>query len=121
MINVNEKLLLENVYGLYVDSEIEGMISSGDDVYGLDRWKEFRLSVSGGESNSMGKIGMGSIEGFLDEVKMIDDLVSDWLGNYRGESKWDCREGMFELLDSEIEDVEFRNNVKNKYNEYFFN
>jgi hypothetical protein len=104
---------------LYVDGEIEGIIKSGDNVFGLDKWKEFRLSVSGGSKSSMGDIGMESIIGFINELELFDNMMYDWGGMYRGDFSWECREGLFEILDEVIEDEVFRNEIKNEYNDYY--
>jgi hypothetical protein len=119
MLDVSSKLVLEKVYGMYVDGEIEGLVNSGENVFGLDKWKEFRLCVSGGDKTSMGSIGMGSIIGFINELELFDNMMCDWGGCYRGEFRWECRGGLFDLLDSEVEDVELRDSVKMEYNKYF--
>jgi hypothetical protein len=119
LLDVSKKLLLEKIYGIYVDDEIVGLKKMGEELYGLDKWKEFRLSVSGGSKSSMGNIGMGCISGFIKELELFDDIMSDWGGCYRGEFSWECRSGLFEILDNEIEDVVFRNEIKNEYNDYY--
>ena len=119
MLDVSSKLVLEKIYGIYVDGEIEGLVSSGEDVFGLDKWKEFRLYVSGGDKRSMGSIGMGSIIGFINELELFDNMMYDWGGMYRGDMRWECRGGLFDLLDSEVMDVELRDSVKMEYNKYF--
>ena len=119
LLEVSKKLLLEKVYGIYVDNEIVGLKNEGEELYGLDRWKEFRLSVSGGEFSSMGRIGMGSISGFIKELEWFDNIMSDWGGMYRGDVGYECRERLFEILDEMIEDEVFRNEIKNEYNDYY--
>ena len=119
MLDVSSKLVLEKVYGMYVDGEVEGLVSNGENVFGLDKWKEFRLSVSGGDKVSMGSVGMGSIGGFIRELEWVDSIFSDLGGCYRGDFRWECKDGLFELLDSEVENVELRDSVKVEYNKYF--
>jgi hypothetical protein len=116
MLDVSSKLVLEKVYGMYVDGEVVGF--SGE-LFGLDKWKEFRLSVSGGDKVSMGSVGMGSIGGFIRELEWVDSIFSDLGGCYRGDFRWECKDGLFELLDSEVENVELRDSVKMEYNKYF--
>ncbi len=67
----------------------------------------------------MGSIGMESIIGFIKEIEWFDNIMYDYNGDYRGNCKWECRDGLFEILDKVIEDVEFRDNVKKEFNEYF--
>jgi hypothetical protein len=119
LLNVSKKLLLEKVYGLWVDEDLEGIIKMGEEVFGLDKWKDFRLSVSGGSESSMGRIGMGSIEGFIDELDLFDNMMCDWGGCYRGDFRYEGRDSLFRLLDNNIEDEEFRNEIKNEYNKYY--
>lgn len=117
MLEMGKKLLLESVYEMYVDNEIDCL--KNEELFGLDKWKEFRLSVSGGDRSSMGSIGMGSIKGFLYEIELFDDMMMDWGGMYRGDMRWECRDGLFSILDEVIEDVEFRDSVKDGYNKWF--
>jgi hypothetical protein len=119
MLDVSSKLVLEKVYGMYVDGEVEGLVSNGEEVFGLDKWKEFRLYVSGGSESSMGSVGMGSIGGFIRELEWVDSIFSDLGGCYRGDFRWECRGGLFDLLDSEVMDVELRDSIKVEYNKYF--
>jgi len=119
MLDVSSKLVLEKVYGMYVDGEVEGLVSNGEEVFGLDKWKEFRLFVSGGSESSMGSVGMGSIGGFIRELEWVDSIFSDLGGCYRGDFRWECRGGLFDLLDSEVMDVELRDSIKVEYNKYF--
>jgi F-type H+-transporting ATPase subunit epsilon len=46
-----------------------------------------------------GGVGMSSIEGFIKEIEWFDNMMYDYNGDYRGICKWECREGLFEILD----------------------
>jgi hypothetical protein len=127
---MEKKLLLEKVYSDYVDIELNGNwndlekdeVEEGKyEIKGLIKeWKKFRLGVSGGEKSNMGGgVGMSSIEGFIKEIEWFDNMMYDYNGDYRGICKWECREGLFEILDEVIEDEVFRNKVKKEFNEYF--
>lgn len=123
---MEKKLLLEKVYSDYVDIELNGEwndLEEGEDKYDIKKligeWKKFRLSVSGGEKWEMGDVGMSSIGGFIREIEWFDNMIYDWNGDYRGICKWECREGLFDILDEVIEDEVFRNEVKEEFNEYF--
>lgn len=124
---MEKKLLLEKVYSDYVDVELNGEwndLEEGEDRYDMKKligeWKKFRLSVSGGEKSEMGGgVGMGSIDGFIREIEWFDNMMYDWNGDYRGICRWECRDGLFDILDEVIEDEVFRNKVKEEFNEYF--
>lgn len=124
---MEKKLLLEKVYSDYVDVELNGEwndLEEGEDRYDMKKligeWKKFRLSVSGGEESEMGGgVGMGSIGGFIKEIEWFDNMMYDWNGDYRGICKWECRDGLFDILDEVIKDEVFRNEVKEEFNEYF--
>jgi hypothetical protein len=130
---MEKKLLLEKVFGLYIDNDIEvfsELMSNknfADDAVSRKRmlefiklWKDVRLEISGGDKSNMGgDVGMASVMGFLYEIENYDNLMHDYEGMYRGDARYECRDFIFDLLDGEIEDVEFRNEVKNKYDEYF--
>ena len=125
---MEKKLLLEKIYGLYVDNEIdadwwEDSCRSKNEYNRfnefLKSWKWIRLEVSGGSEHSMGSVGMESIIGFINEIEWFDDIVSDFGGDYRGTARYECRDWLFELLDNEVEDEEFRNKIKDEYNSYF--
>ena len=116
---MEKKLLLEKVYRKVVENDIKSCRNSGDELFGLDKWVDFRLSVSGGSESSMGEIGMNSIKGFLVELEWWDNIMSDYNGCYRGDFKWEVRDWTFDCLDIEVENDEFRNEIKDEYNKYF--
>jgi hypothetical protein len=122
ILNIEGKLLLEKIYRLYCSSEIDSMEELEVEDFDVVLWRkfrDFRLKVSGGNESSMGNIGMGYISGFVDNIVMWDNMMSDWSGCYRGDLSYECREWLFKLLDEEIEDKEFNNEVKKKYNEWY--
>jgi hypothetical protein len=117
---MEKKLLLEKVYSDYVDIELNGDWNDLELEKLIKVWKKYRLGVSGGEESNMGGgVGMNSIGGFIREIEWFDNIVYDYNGDYRGICKWECREGLFEILDEVIEDEVFRNKVKEEFNEYF--
>jgi hypothetical protein len=117
---MEKKLLLEKVYSDYVDIELNGDWNDLELEKLIRVWKKYRLGVSGGEESNMGGgVGMNSIGGFIREIEWFDNIVYDYNGDYRGICKWECREGLFEILDEVIEDEVFRNKVKEEFNEYF--
>jgi hypothetical protein len=117
---MEKKLLLEKVFGDYVDVELNGDWNDLELKKLIKVWKKYRLGVSGGEESNMGGgVGMNSIGGFIREIEWFDNIIYDYNGDYRGICKWECREGLFEILDEVIEDEVFRNKVKEEFNEYF--
>jgi hypothetical protein len=119
-VSFEEKLILENLFEEFVKSEIDSLKRSGEEVYGLDKWSEFRLFVSGGRYGSdMGSVGMNYIEGFLYELDMFMELMCDLGGCYRGEFLYENRDYLFDLLDKKVEDKNFVEEIKIKFDEYF--
>ena len=116
---MEKKLLLEKVFSDYVDIELNGDWNDLELKKLIEIWKKYRLGVSGGEEHSMGSVGMETILGFVKEIEWFDNIIYDYNGDYRGNCSWECRDGLFEILDKVIEDVEFRDNVKKEFNEYF--
>jgi hypothetical protein len=116
---MEKKLLLEKVFSDYVDVELNGDWNDLELKKLIEVWKKYRLKVSGGEESSMGSVGMESIIGFVKEIEWFDNIIYDYNGDYRGNCSWECRDGLFEILDKVIEDIEFRDNVKKEFNEYF--
>jgi hypothetical protein len=117
---MEKKLLLEKVYSDYIDIELNGDWNDLELEKLIRVWKKYRLGVSGGEESNMGGgVGMNSIGGFIREIEWFDNIIYDYNGDYRGICKWECREGLFEILDEVIEDEVFRNKVKEEFNEYF--
>ena len=116
---MEKKLLLEKVFSDYVDVELKGDWNGLELKKLIKIWKKYRLGVSGGKKHSMGSVGMETILGFVKEIEWFDNIIYDYNGDYRGNCSWECRDGLFEILDKVIEDVEFRDNVKKEFNEYF--
>ncbi len=118
MLEIEKKLKLEEIYKEYVNNSIEGFEDDEDgfDMVFWGKFRDFRLSVSGGSESSFGEIGMSCISGFVEEIVMFDDMMSDFSGCYRGDLGWECREWLFEILNKEIKDKEFKKEIKKIYN-----
>jgi len=109
--NVELKLKLENVYKEYCLSDLNAIAESKlseDEKADNEMFKSFvrfRLSVSGGSESSMGSVGCGTVEGFVNEIILFNDLMDDGAGQYRGDFSYENLEALEELLDeNEIED-----------------
>ena len=119
------KLELEKIYENYCNSNLEGLKGEDKFIDMLLVFVDFRLNVSGGSENSMGDIGCGSIEGFLNEIFLFDNMMSDWSGAYRGDYSDECLEGLIELLNKSnlsedikikiIEGYKLENNLEEEY------
>ena len=80
---------------------------------------KFRLNVSGGSESSMGDIGCGTVEGFVNEIILYNNLMDDGAGQYRGDFRYENLEALEELLDeNELED-EVKSKVVKLFNEYY--
>lgn len=113
----NEKLLLEDVYEIYCKRGIEGLEEEDNKFYNMiEKFIEFRLYVSGGRfGSSMGRIGMESVEGFINEIEWFDSMMSDWSGSYRGDYSYECLESLKEILDEKNIREEIKNEIIKLY------
>jgi len=123
MLSTDEKLELERLFKEYADPG--SLYTNGDEderkwVELVERWVEFRLSVSGGAESSMGRIGCGTVDGFLNEIDWFDDMGCDWGGAYRGDFSYENRDGLFELLDNSSLSKETIELIKETHNERHF-
>ena len=104
----NVKLELEKVYKEYCLGDIEWIEKEDKKDYEMFKsFIDFRLGVSGGSESTMGSVGCGSISGFLNEINLFDDLISDYVGDYRGIMSSECGE----CLEGLLENCDFKQNV----------
>jgi hypothetical protein len=97
--NNNIKLTLEDIYYKYCMNELEGN-EDEKDIEMLKQFVKFRLKVSGGsECSAGGGVGCDSVNGFLNEISLFDDMMSDWGGAYRGDFSSECLDSLIELLE----------------------
>ena len=123
--NVELKLKLEKVYKEYCLSDLEAISESNlsetekEENEMFKSFVKFRLNVSGGSESSMGDIGCGTVEGFVNEITLFNDLMDDGAGQYRGDFRYENLEALEELLDkNELED-EIKSKVVKLFNEYY--
>ena len=123
--NVELKLKLEKVYKEYCMKELDTLSESNlsetekEDNEMFKSFVKFRLSVSGGSVSSMGDIGCGTVEGFVNEIILYNNLMDDGAGQYRGDFSYENLEALEELLDkNEVED-EVKLKVVKLFNEYY--
>jgi len=121
MTNMERKLELEKIYKEYCISELnaiaECFLSEKDkeDNEMFRSFVKFRLSVSGGSEWSMGSIGCETVEGFVNEITLFNDLMDDSAGQYRGDFYYEN----LEALEALLEESELEDEVKSKAVELF--
>jgi hypothetical protein len=108
-INKENKLILENVFGIIVDGMVEVLEDIEDDVYGFDRWKDWRLSLD----------KIVNIYSFCKEIEIWNEINSDFSGEYESIMFGDCLEDYINYLNECIKDEEFKKEVINCFNWYF--
>lgn len=98
------KLELERIYKEYCLEDLNAL--EGEEfIDSLKGFVDFRLSVSGGSKYSMGSIGCGTVEGFMNEVFLFQDMMDDWAGMYRGDLSSECLESLEKILEgSDLEE-----------------
>lgn len=104
MIERKLKLELERIYKEYCFEDLNAL--EGEEfIDSLKGFVEFRLSVSGGSGSSMGSVGCESVEGFMDEMFLFQDMMDDWAGMYRGDLSSECLESLERILEgSDLEE-----------------
>ena len=112
------KLELERIYKEYCLEDLNAL--EGEEfIDSLKGFMEFRLFVSGGSESSMGSIGCGTVEGFLNELFLFQDMMDDWSGQYRGDFCYECLETLEEILEGSDLEESVKNEIveswKKKY------
>jgi hypothetical protein len=121
MTNMERKLELEKIYKEYCMSDLNAIAESNlseDEKADNEMFKSFvrfRLSVSGGSESSMGSIGCGTVEGFVNEITLFNDLMDDGAGQWRGDFYYEN----LEALEALLEESELEDEVKSKAVELF--
>lgn len=106
--NNNIKLTLEDIYYKFCMGDLEGNNDESEEFEMLKQFIKFRLKVSGGsECSAGGGIGCDSVNGFLNELALFDDMMCDWGGAYRGSFSSECLDSLIGLL----EEVTFEQDV----------
>jgi len=123
MLTTEAKLELEKIFKAHATPD-SVFTNSGEEERKwtelVERWVDFRLSVSGGAESSMGSIGCGTVDGFLNEINWFNNMADDWAGAYRGDFCYENRDGLFKLLDESSLDKELINLIKETHNERHF-
>jgi hypothetical protein len=118
MIDRKLKVELERIYKEYCFEDLNPL--EGEELIDtLKGFVEFRLSVSGGSGSSMGDIGCETVEGFMNEVFLFQDMMDDWGGMYRGDLSYECLESLKKILEgSDLEEsmkIEIIESWKKRY------
>ena len=100
--------ILENVYSIISDSFVEVLEDIEDDIFGFDRWKDWRLSLN----------KIVNIFSFCKEIEIWNEINSDFNGEYEGIMFRECYEDYINYINV-IKDEEFKKEVINCFNWYF--
>ena len=101
------KLELEGIYKNYCNNNLEGLRGEDEYVDMLFKFVKFRLEVSGGSEGGC-MVSMNSVNNFLDEIFLYENMMDDWGGCYRGDV---CYE-MFEELEKLVNESNLEENIK---------
>ena len=101
--------ILENVYSIISDGFVEVLEDIEEDIYGFDRWKDWRLSLN----------KIVNIYSFCREIEKWNDINSNFNGEYEGIMFRECYEDYINDINNFIEDEEFKIEVINCFNWYF--
>ena len=104
-----KKVILENVYSKISDNLVEVLEDIEEDIYGFDRWKDWRLSLD----------KIVNIYSFCKEIEIWNEINSDFNGEYDSIMFGDCYEDYINYLNECIKDEEFKKEVINCFNWYF--
>jgi hypothetical protein len=103
-----KKVILENVYSKISDNLVEVLEDIEEDIYGFDRWKDWRLSLD----------KIVNIYSFCREIEKWNEINSNFSGEYDSIMFGDCYEDYINYINV-IEDKEFKEEVINCFNWYF--
>ena len=101
--------ILENVYSIISDGFVEVLEDIEEDIYGFDRWKDWRLSLN----------KIVNIFSFCREIEKWNDINSNFNGEYDSIMFGECYEDYINDINNFIKDEEFKVKVINCFNWYF--
>ena len=98
--------ILENVYSIISDGFVEVLKDIEEDIYGFDRWKDWRLSLN----------KIVNIFSFCREIEKWNDINSNFNGEYDSIMFGECYEDYINDINNFIKDEEFKVKVINCFN-----
>ena len=104
-----KKIILENVLEIRLDKDVEMLEDNEDDIFGFDRWKDWRLSLN----------KIVNIFSFCREIEKWNEINSNFSGEYDSLMFRECYEDYINWLNEYIKDEEFKEEVINCFNWYF--
>ena len=121
MLTLDEKVELERIYINYCEGDIEYLKKEDIDEYEFfAKFINFRMDVSGGREYFAGSnVGCQSVEGFLDEICLFDNMMCDGGGAYRGSFCWECYDGLDEILNNSTLTEEIKNEIREGFKEIY--
>jgi hypothetical protein len=122
MLNTETKLKLEALYHTYCMSDLISLTDYSPGIDEEDReelemmkqFVKFRLRVSGGDKYIC-STSMNSVDNFLNEICLYDDMMCDWSGDYRGNFSWENLEGLSELVNNTDLDEKLKHDIIEGY------
>jgi hypothetical protein len=123
MLNTEIKLKLEALYHTYCMSDLIPLTDyylseidkeDKEDLEMMKQFVKFRLRVSGGNKYECSH-SMSSVDNFLDEICLYDDMMSDWSGDYRGTFSWEHLECLSELVNNIDLDEKLKHDIIEGY------
>jgi hypothetical protein len=103
--NEKESNILKDIFILILDREVEVLKDVEDDLFGFDRWKDWRLKVG----------NFGCISNFIGEINLWNDILSDFNGEYDSIMFGECYKDYLNDFNN-IKDKELRKEVIDCFN-----
>jgi hypothetical protein len=99
--NEKEENILKDIFSLIFENDIEVLRDIEDDLYGFDRYKDWRF-----------KIGNFSCIGcFIGEIELWNNVLSDFDGEYDSVMFGECYKDYLDVFENNIENEELRKEV----------
>lgn len=103
------KEVLKNIFKEIVSNDVEVLKSIKGDVFGFDRWVDWRLRLN--------KIS-GEFS-FCREIEIWNEIVSDFNGEYKGINFREVEEDYLDIIKNNIDDEELLKDILEYWKGYF--
>ena len=101
--------VLKNIFKEIVSNDVEVLKSIEGDVFGFDRWVDWRLKLN----------KIMNLFSFCREIEIWNEIVSNFNGEYESISFGEVEEDYLNIIESKIEDKEFLKYVERYWINYF--
>jgi hypothetical protein len=112
------KLELERIYREYCNSNLEALKGEDEFVEVLLGFVKFRLHVSGGSEYGC-MVSMNSVNNFLDEIFLYNNMMDDWGGGYRGDFCYENFEALERLVNESNLEEKIKIEILEGYRKYY--